>query len=162
MPKKSSSKTSKPGLQNPDVATWDMPKKSSSKPPKPTLKKPTPVKEKPSSAPKSFGQEIDDIFSKKRKKPEQQKTSKLDKRTRKDLKDNEPVPRREKLSKTGGSNVDMFESEKPARPKKKTADGLVIYSEEELGFGKPDAGGYLITFLHALKIVSLGGVCFGS
>ncbi|GKC90462.1 arginine--tRNA ligase, chloroplastic/mitochondrial, partial [Tanacetum coccineum] len=41
---------------------------------------------------------------------------------------------------TGGSNVDMFESEKPARPKKKTADGLVIYSEEELGFGKPDAG----------------------
>ncbi|GJZ59277.1 histone H2A.v2 isoform X1 [Tanacetum coccineum] len=108
MPKKSSSKTSKPGLQNPDVATWDMPKKSSSKPPKPTLKKPTPVKEKPSSTPKSFGQEIDDIFSKKRKKPEQQNTKKSDKRT--------------------------------PRPKKKTADGLVIYSEEELGFGKPDAG----------------------
>ncbi|GJR30296.1 retrovirus-related pol polyprotein from transposon TNT 1-94 [Tanacetum coccineum] len=140
MPKKSSSKTSKPGLQNPDVATWDMPKKSSSKPPKPTLKKPTPVKEKPSSTPKSFGQEIDDIFSKKRKKPEQQNTKKSDKRTRKDSKDIEPVPRREKLSKTGGSNVDMFESEIPARPKKKTADGLVIYSEEELGFGKTDAG----------------------
>nr|GEV78498.1 histone H2A.v2 isoform X1 [Tanacetum cinerariifolium] len=66
-------------------------------------------------------------------------TKKSDKRTRKDLKHVEPVPRREKLSKTGGSNVDMFESEKPARPKKKI-DGLVIYSEEELGFGKPDAG----------------------
>ncbi|GJT36125.1 phosphoacetylglucosamine mutase [Tanacetum coccineum] len=100
----------------------------------------TPVKEKSSLAPKSFGQEIDDIFSKKRNKPEQQNTKKSDKRTRKDSKHDEPVPRREKLSKTGGSNVDMFESEKPARPKKKTADGLVIYSEEELGFGKTDAG----------------------
>ncbi|GJV71482.1 phosphoacetylglucosamine mutase [Tanacetum coccineum] len=33
-----------------------------------------------------------------------------------------------------------FVMQKPARPKKKTADGLVIYSEEELGFGKTDAG----------------------
>ncbi|GJZ28574.1 retrovirus-related pol polyprotein from transposon TNT 1-94, partial [Tanacetum coccineum] len=85
-------------------------------------------------------EEINDIFSKKRNKPEQQNTKKSDKRTHKDSKHDEPVPRREKLSKTGGSNVDMFESKKTARPKKKTADDLVIYSEEELGFGKTDAG----------------------
>nr|GEX23155.1 phosphoacetylglucosamine mutase [Tanacetum cinerariifolium] len=86
-------------------------------------------------------EEINDIFSKKRKKPEQQNTKKSDKRTRKDSKHDDTVPRREKLSKIEGSNVDMFESKKPARTKKKTTDGLVIYLEEELGFGKLDAGG---------------------
>nr|GEV64235.1 putative reverse transcriptase domain-containing protein [Tanacetum cinerariifolium] len=92
-------------------------------------------------------EEIDNIFSKKRKKPEQQNTKKSNKRTCKDSKHDDTVPRREKLSKTGGSNVDMFESKKPARPKKKTIDGLVIYSEEELGFGKPDAGGPSATWV---------------
>ncbi|KAI3828451.1 hypothetical protein L1987_02552 [Smallanthus sonchifolius] len=141
MPKKSSSKTSKPGLQNPDVASWDMSKKTSSKPPKLVLQKPTVAKEKPSSTPQRYGQEIDDIFSKKRKKPEQQKTGKLNKKPSKDSKDDESVTRKKKKSKSGGSNVDMFENEQVARPRRKTADGLTIYTEEELGFGKADAGG---------------------
>ncbi|KAI3703701.1 hypothetical protein L1987_73895 [Smallanthus sonchifolius] len=141
MPKKSSSKTSKPGLQNPDVASWDMSKKTSSKPPKPVLQKPTVGKEKPSSTPQMYGQEIDDIFSKKRKKPEQQKTGKLNKKPSKDSKDDESVTRKKKKSKSGGSNVDMFGNEQVARPRRRTADGLTIYTEEELGFGKADAGG---------------------
>nr|GFB00239.1 hypothetical protein [Tanacetum cinerariifolium] len=36
---------------------------------------------------------------------------------------------------------------KPARPKKKITDGLVIYSEEKLRFGKPDAGDGLVIYL---------------
>ncbi|KAK9065555.1 hypothetical protein SSX86_014956 [Deinandra increscens subsp. villosa] len=141
MPKKRSSKTSKPGLQDPNVASWDMSKKTPSKPSKPTPQKPTRAKEKPSSTSQRYGQEIDDIFSKKRKQPEQQKTDKLNKNTSKDLKDDESVPRRKKMSKSGGSNVDMFENGQQAGPRRKTADGLTIYTEEELGFGKADAGG---------------------
>ncbi|KAM0070535.1 hypothetical protein Hdeb2414_s0001g00014251 [Helianthus debilis subsp. tardiflorus] len=140
MPKKSSSK-SKPGLQNPNVASWDMSKKTTSKSPKPTLKKQTLAKEKPSSSPKRYGQEIDEIFGKKRKKPEEQKTSKSNKKPSKDSKDDESVTRKKKKSKSGGSNVDMFENEAVAKPRRKTADGLTIYREEELGFGKADAGG---------------------
>ncbi|KAL8209862.1 hypothetical protein R6Q57_006594 [Mikania cordata] len=141
MPKKSSSKKSKPGLQNPSVASWDMSKKSASKPPKPALQKPALTKEKPSPTPQRYGQEIDEIFSKKRKKPEQQKTCKLNKKKGKDSKDDERVTQKKKKNKSGGSNVDMFENEQPARPRRKTADGLAIYTEEELGFGKADAGG---------------------
>ncbi|KAD6453870.1 hypothetical protein E3N88_08576 [Mikania micrantha] len=140
MPKKSSSKKSKPGLQNPSVASWDMSKKSASKPPKPALQKPALTKEKPAPTPQRYGQEIDEIFSKKRKKPEQQKTSKLNKKTSKDSKDDECVTQKKKKNKSGGSNVDMFENEQLARPRRKTADGLAIYTEEELGFGKADAG----------------------
>nr|XP_043627730.1 uncharacterized protein C6G9.01c [Erigeron canadensis] len=153
MPKKNSSKKSKSGLQNLDVARWEMPKKSSSKAPKPVSLKPSIVKEKQSSTPGTFGKEIEDIFSKKRKKPEQQKInkmaegvagkpSKLDKEPSKDsIDDSSSVKRKKKMKKSGGSNVDMFENEQPAKPRRKTADGLTIYREEELGFGKPDAGG---------------------
>ncbi|KAK1417913.1 hypothetical protein QVD17_27049 [Tagetes erecta] len=141
MPKKTKSKTSKPGLQDPNVASWDMSKKTSSKPSKLVSQKPTLAKEKPSSTPLKYGQEIDDIFSKKRKQPELQKPKKLNKKTSKGSKDDESVTRKKKMSKSGGSNVDMFENEQPARPRRKTADGLTIYTEEELGFGKADAGG---------------------
>lgn len=151
MPKKNSSNTSKPGLQNPAIAGWDMPKKSSSKPPKPVLQKLSIPKEKPSSTPGTFGHEIDDIFSKKRKKPEQQKTkkmtgvagkpTKMDKETGRDSKDDASVTRRKKRNNSGESNVDMFDNEQTARSKRKTADGLAIYKEEELGIGRADAGG---------------------
>ncbi|CAH1444259.1 unnamed protein product [Lactuca virosa] len=129
MPKKSSSKTQKAGLQNPVVATWEKPKK----PPK---NSPLP-KEKVHSTPKSFGQEIEDIFSKKRKKPEQQKS----KKRVKDGKHDESLDRKKPRNKSGGSNVKIFENEQTVTPKRKTGDGLVIYSEEELGIGKADAGG---------------------
>ncbi|KAI3778856.1 hypothetical protein L2E82_08243 [Cichorium intybus] len=125
-------------------AIHKMPKKSSSKPPK---KLPVP-NVKPSSTSKSFGQEIEDIFSKKRKKPEPQKIKKkegvsgnLDKERGKDRKYDEPLGRKKLKNKSGGSNVEMFEKEESSRPKRKTGDGLVIYSEEELGIGKADAGG---------------------
>ncbi|XP_071730357.1 uncharacterized protein C6G9.01c [Rutidosis leptorrhynchoides] len=152
MPKKNSSNTSKPGLKNPAVASWEISKKSSSKQPKPALQKPSVPKEKPSSTTGTFGQEIDDIFSKKRKKPEQQKTkkrvqsvagkpTKMNKETGEDSKDVSSVTRKNKRNNSEGSNVDMFESEQTARPKRKTADGLAIYKEEELGIGRADAGG---------------------
>ncbi|KAL4574592.1 hypothetical protein LXL04_021426 [Taraxacum kok-saghyz] len=122
-----------------------MPKKTSSKPPK---KSPLP-KQKPSSTSVSFGQEIEDIFSKKRKKPEPKKTKKgaegvggnLDKERGKDGKYDEFSDRKKLRNKAGGSNVEMFEKEQSGRQKRKTGDGLVIYSEEELGIGKADAGG---------------------
>jgi hypothetical protein len=41
--------------------------------------------------------------------------------------------------KNRGLDVDDDEFEK--RPRRRTADGLAIYSANELGFGKSDAGG---------------------
>ncbi|XP_076938664.1 ferrochelatase-1, chloroplastic/mitochondrial-like [Bidens hawaiensis] len=153
MPKKSSSKTTKPGLQNPNVATWDMSNKTSAKPSKPVLQKPTLKKEKPSSTPTRYGQEIDEIFCKKRNKPEQNSTSKLTKKPRKDLKDDESVTRKKRKSKSGGSNVDMFENKETVTPRRKTGDGLTIYTEEELGFGKADTGGNYGIFVSWLLFV---------
>ncbi|KAJ9537237.1 hypothetical protein OSB04_029970 [Centaurea solstitialis] len=154
MPKKSSSKTSKPVQPTPTaIATWDMPKKNSSKktPSKKTPSKPVSKSlVKPSSTSKTFGHEIEEIFSKKRKKPENEKTRKVaaegsvEKQNKLDeemVKDSKKENGRKKRSKSGGSNVDMFEKEQAARPKRKTADGLAIYSEEDLGIGRANAGG---------------------
>lgn len=145
----SKSKTSRPELQSPAIASWDMPKKTLSK--KTSSKKAVPessgaAKAKPSSTAKTFGHEIEEIFSKKRKKPEHEKTrkvagkkaDKLDGKMGKDSK-KENVG---KIQKRSRSNVEVFEKEQAARPpKRKTADGLVIYSEEDLGIGRADAGG---------------------
>ncbi|KAI3680624.1 hypothetical protein L6452_35397 [Arctium lappa] len=146
MSKKSSSKTSRPVLPSPAISSWDMPKKSSSKAPKPVPQSSAAANAKSSSTPKTFGHEIEEIFSKKRKKPEHEKTRKVadvkpDKLDEKMGKDSKKENARKKRSRSGGSNVDVFEKEQAARPKRKTADGLVIYSEEDLGIGRADAGG---------------------
>ncbi|GKV03541.1 hypothetical protein SLEP1_g15825 [Rubroshorea leprosula] len=93
-------------------------------------------KQSASSTPKKAGNEIDEIFSgKKRKRPEQVKTEKskgdegLKPKSKKKNKD------KSKGGSNEGGTID------PARPRKKTEDGLVIYTEEELGMNKSNAGG---------------------
>ncbi|XP_024996552.1 uncharacterized protein C6G9.01c isoform X2 [Cynara cardunculus var. scolymus] len=154
MPKKSSAKTSRAAPQSAAIASWDMPKKSSSKKnsskaPKPVPQSSAAAKAKSSSTPKTFGHEIEEIFSKKRKKTGHEKTRKVaegvvgkpDKLDENMGKDSKKENSHKKRSRSGGSNVDVFENEQAARPKRKTADGLVIYSEEDLGIGRADAGG---------------------
>ncbi|KAJ4833276.1 hypothetical protein Tsubulata_013206 [Turnera subulata] len=87
---------------------------------------------------KENGNEIDEIFAgKKRKKPEQQKL-----RGDGDVKKEEgkqkstKVNRKKRVEDKEGRFTDP-----PARSRKKTGDGLNVYTEEELGFNKADAGG---------------------
>ncbi|KAH0734014.1 hypothetical protein KY285_009721 [Solanum tuberosum] len=116
-----------------------MPNKSNSKKPKPVEVAAAAVveKEKPisSSKPKKPGSEIDDIFAgKKRKKPElQEKSSGVAVTEAKKV----------KKSKETSSRIpkDNVLSEPRRRSRKKTADGFTLYTEEELGFGRSNAGG---------------------
>lgn len=87
---------------------------------------------------KKFGKEIDDIFSsKKRKKPEFEKkagdnvATKSNKAQKKNSRGRDKVPK----------DINRSVVKVPTSARKKTGDGLVIYSEEELGIGKADAGG---------------------
>lgn len=102
-----------------------------------TVKKP--IGEGKAECSKTFGSEIDEIFSsKKRKQPETRgkevaenkvATSKTRKKKKKTIDTNKPT-------KEIKGPLDM-----PAGQRKRTKDGLVVYTEEELGFGKSDAGG---------------------
>ncbi|XP_038897937.1 uncharacterized protein C6G9.01c [Benincasa hispida] len=89
--------------------------------------------EKPPSIKKH--NEIDEIFAgKKRKKPEVEKA--------KEPKLDTPVrPKKIKNKKEDGTQSKNGFADPPSRRRKKTGDGLIIYTEEELGFGNPDAGG---------------------
>ncbi|GAU32541.1 hypothetical protein TSUD_64360 [Trifolium subterraneum] len=91
--------------------------------------------QKPSSAPKKPVNEIDEIFAgKKRKKPDVKKTGKANAAT----KSNDKTKKNEKKK---PRRLDESEYvERPSRPRKKTEDGLTIYTEEELGLSKGDAG----------------------
>ncbi|KAH0708374.1 hypothetical protein KY284_009801 [Solanum tuberosum] len=116
-----------------------MPKKSNSKKPEPVEVAAAAVveKEKPisSSKLKKPGSEIDDIFAgKKRKKPELQEKSTGVAVTE---------PKKVKKSKETSSRIpkDNVLSEPRRRSRKKTADGFTLYTEEELGFGRSNAGG---------------------
>ncbi|VFQ97713.1 unnamed protein product [Cuscuta campestris] len=116
-----------------------MPKKSKSKKSKSTAEeKPAVEKERtqilPSSASKKLksGSEIDEIFAgKKRKKPEKASDEgdahSMPKKTPVKEKDN-------KVRKENGSASG-------SKPRKKTGDGFTVYTEEELGINKADAGG---------------------
>ncbi|XP_059657092.1 uncharacterized protein C6G9.01c [Cornus florida] len=125
MPKKRASKMPAPTLEDPVVEQES---------PSSTLKKPI-EEEKCSSISKKSGNEIDEIFSgKKRKKAEREKGD-------------EPI---EDVSVKSSSKTKKKKSKKsedsgfvdpPPRPRKRTGDGLVLYTEEELGIGKADAGG---------------------
>lgn len=116
-----------------------MPKKSNSKKPKPVEVAAAAVVEKEkqisSSKSKRPGSEIDDIFAgKKRKKPELQEKSSGDAATE---------PKKLKKSKEKSCRIpkDNVLPEQPRRSRKKTADGFTLYTEEELGIGRSNAGG---------------------
>ncbi|OIT32997.1 PREDICTED: craniofacial development protein 2-like [Nicotiana attenuata] len=130
-----------------------MPKKSNSKKPKPVDASPVVEKSKPTpSKPTKSGNEIDEIFAgKKRKKPEQLENSKSS---------GDSITEPKKLKKTkdkSSSRVPNVLSEPPRRQRKKTADGLTIYTEEELGLGKSNGGGLgdLMKTVHRLRKVEV-------
>ncbi|GLT25545.1 hypothetical protein SLA2020_006670 [Shorea laevis] len=93
-------------------------------------------KQPPSSTPKKAGNEIDEIFSgKKRKRPDQEKTEKP-----KGDEGSKPKSKKKNKDKSKGGSKEGGTID-PARPRKKTETGLVIYTEEELGINKSNAGG---------------------
>lgn len=108
-------------------------------------------KKNPSITPKKVGDEIDEIFAgRKRKKPDTNEkkakkdvgnveASKLDDKADK-IKNNK---KRKDIKKSGGGDKENgnYISDRPSRQMKRTGDGLTIYTEEELGIGKADAGG---------------------
>ncbi|XP_028768790.1 uncharacterized protein C6G9.01c-like [Neltuma alba] len=107
-----------------------MTKKSSKKTPRPAVEE-----QKPSSAQKKQGSEIDEIFAgKKRKKSEVEKTEKSEDVTKRPKKTKKNVKNKTKRSDAGDF------AGPPSRPRKTTEDGLAIYTEDELGIDKADAG----------------------
>ncbi|CAL0312062.1 unnamed protein product [Lupinus luteus] len=114
-----------------------MTKKSSKLAPSQLPENPVVKEEKPSSASKKAGTEIDEIFaSKKKKKLELKKTRKLDGAT----KSIDKTKKTKKDKKPKGPDDGGF-ADAPSRPRKKTGDGLTIYTEEELGLNNADVGG---------------------
>ncbi|KAK6248997.1 hypothetical protein QUC31_020562 [Theobroma cacao] len=118
-----------------------MPKKSSSKTPskkaeKEEVEEPVLGQKKSSSTPKKAGNEIDEIFAgKKRKKPEQKKA---DKPNGDEI--SKPKPLMKKKNKKSEETKEEGSQEPSSRPRKRTADGFAIYTEEELGINKSDVG----------------------
>ncbi|OVA11748.1 Protein of unknown function DUF1764 [Macleaya cordata] len=100
------------------------------------VEKPKEKQKKPSLEQKKPGNEIDEIFSSKKN-----RTAELDeveKTEENSSSKREKVKKKKKKSKA--SESDGF-VDPPSRPRKKTNDGLTVYTEEELGISKSDAGG---------------------
>ncbi|KAF5468072.1 hypothetical protein F2P56_012254 [Juglans regia] len=112
-----------------------MPKKSSSKKATQVPQNSVVEEEKPSSTKKKAPSEIDEIFAGiKRKKSEPEESGKPNEEATgnsKKIKKKNKV----KMSADDGGFMDP-----PSRPRKKTNDGLAIYTEEELNISKADAG----------------------
>nr|XP_034902947.1 uncharacterized protein C6G9.01c-like [Populus alba] len=90
---------------------------------------------KPSSTPEKSGNEIDDIFSgKKRKKPEQIKADKANV-------NGEEKPKSMKKKKKSKEDEERRFTDPPSKSRKKTEDGFSVYTEEELGFNNSSGGG---------------------
>ncbi|KAL1547517.1 stress response protein [Salvia divinorum] len=96
--------------------------------------------EKKVSVQKRKGSEIDEIFAaKKRKKLETEKKAEAKAKVAAS-KVRPPDKKKGKSLKSRSSEQSSF-AVSTSGPRKKTADGLAVFSEEELGIGKPDAGG---------------------
>lgn len=100
-------------------------------------------KEKPSPQPKKKGSEIDEIFAaSKRKKLENEKKGEGGKPTKAVASKAKPLEKQKgKSSKNRNSFREHSSSAGTSQTRKKTVDGLTVYTEEELGLGKPDSGG---------------------
>ncbi|KMT17985.1 hypothetical protein BVRB_2g033310 [Beta vulgaris subsp. vulgaris] len=89
------------------------------------------VPEEPSTASLKKADEIDDIFtSQKRKKAEQEKSERARVKNEKSKK----IKKKKRIPK----ETEPFNSD--SKPRRRTNDGLAIYSEEELRINKQDAG----------------------
>lgn len=113
-------------------------KKSSSKTPTSVPKNPLVEPEKPSSTPKKPGNEIDEIFSVKKRKRAEEEVKKLSEDVA--AKPSKANINKKKKKNDKGPKEREFADPQP-RPRKKTGDGFIIYTEDELGLGKADAGG---------------------
>ncbi|XP_011009707.1 PREDICTED: uncharacterized protein C6G9.01c [Populus euphratica] len=113
-----------------------MPNKSSSKKPVQEKENADVQQAKPSSTPEKSGNEIDDIFSgKKRKKPEQIKADKANVNG-----EEKPKSMKKKKKKSKEDEERRF-TDPPSKSRMKTEDGFSIYTEEELGFNNSSGGG---------------------
>ncbi|PPD86281.1 hypothetical protein GOBAR_DD16787 [Gossypium barbadense] len=115
-----------------------MAKKGSSTTPsrKAKNKKEESVPEQKNSASKVAGSEIDEIFAgKKRKKPDPKGSEKPN-----GDEISKPKSSKKKSKKSRETNREGGFNESSSRPRKRTADGFAIYTEEELGISKSDAG----------------------
>ncbi|MBA0626344.1 hypothetical protein Godav_004025, partial [Gossypium davidsonii] len=115
-----------------------MAKKGSSTTPsrKAKNKKEESVPEQKNSASKVAGNEIDEIFAgKKRKKPDPKGSEKPN-----GDEISKPKSSKKKIKKSKETNREGGFNESSSRPRKRTADGFAIYTEEELGISKSDAG----------------------
>ncbi|KAL5994849.1 hypothetical protein ACLOJK_024906 [Asimina triloba] len=90
------------------------------------------------------GHEIEEIFKKKRKKPEKTDSTprglKAEQENLEKNKKEKKTDEKPKKKKKKGSLKGDFQNDPIPRPRRKTQDGLTIYSAEELGVGNPDAG----------------------
>ncbi|KAK4274937.1 hypothetical protein QN277_018094 [Acacia crassicarpa] len=113
-----------------------MAKKSSKKTPNQAQDTTVVEEQKPSSAQKKQGSEIDEIFAgKKRKKSEAEKTGKPEDVTKRTKKTKKNTKKKTRRPEDAGDFADP-----PSRPRKTTEDGLAIYTEDELSINKADAG----------------------
>lgn len=99
-------------------------------------------KEKPSLKPKGMGSEIDEIFARTKRKRSEKDTMTYKEKPAKASASS--AKSHDKLKIRQNKTKDLHENpfaDSIFLPRKKTSDGLTIYTEEELSFGKPDAGG---------------------
>ncbi|RWR90132.1 hypothetical protein CKAN_01921300 [Cinnamomum micranthum f. kanehirae] len=109
-----------------------------------------PDHENPTSEKQKPGNEIEEIFASKKKKkkesdpelnnPSVEGTNAEQKKVKNKKKKTTMKMKEKSKSKTNSSKADGF-SDPPSRPRRRTQDGLAVYSAEELGLGKADAGG---------------------
>ncbi|XP_030544198.2 uncharacterized protein LOC115750783 [Rhodamnia argentea] len=122
------------GTEGADIGV-PMPQKSSLKAPGQGPEMPVAKEEKASTATKKSNDEIDDIFaSKKRKKSEKGDA-------KKPAENGSGNTKKMKKKKKEKGLTQSALGDQPSRPRKKTVDGLTIYTEDELGISKADAGG---------------------
>ncbi|XP_057793314.1 uncharacterized protein C6G9.01c [Salvia miltiorrhiza] len=98
--------------------------------------------EKASVRPKKNASEIDEIFAgKKRKRLETEKKAEDEKPAKVAAATVRPLDKKKGKSIKSRSFKQSSSAVGYSQSRKKTADGLSVFSEEELGIGKPDAGG---------------------
>ncbi|KAK8971021.1 hypothetical protein KSP40_PGU021451 [Platanthera guangdongensis] len=123
--------------------------------PTPNAKIPAPVKKKeqekereskePVQETKKLGQEIEEIFRANRKNRKESSSIREDRSTKAELRGEEKGKKKKntakvEIEKKNKERYIMHENSESRAKRRRTADGLPIYSAEELGIGKSDAG----------------------
>ncbi|CAL5350613.1 unnamed protein product [Camellia sinensis] len=115
-----------------------------------------------SSTTKKPSNEIDEIFArKKRKKLEREKVEK--RKENEAAKPDKLKEKKKKKKKKKKVNKDSEESvfvDPPLQPRKRTNDGLTVYTEEELGIANTDAGvqWFILLWMNSFGVGALRGI----